>query len=97
VVDTVAAGHAIVGALAVSIKEGHSVETALRWACAAGALASTKAGAQPWVRATGLPGGGFVQVRANRQQRDSKDPGRKLIESARLDPGGERDRWPENS
>jgi hypothetical protein len=50
------------------------------------------------VRATGLPGGGFVQVRANRPQPDSKDPGRTLIDNAPLTPGGEvRFKAPDNT
>jgi ribokinase len=47
VVDTVAAGDAFVGALAAALVKDADVGTALERACAAGALATTKAGAQP--------------------------------------------------
>jgi len=50
-VDSVAAGDAFNGALAVLLAEGCSLSEALRWAAAAGALAVTKVGAQdsmPW-------------------------------------------------
>jgi ribokinase len=46
-VDTTAAGDAFAGALAVSIVEEEPLERALRFACAAGALAVTRAGAIP--------------------------------------------------
>ena len=45
-VDTVAAGDAFNGALAVALAEGHSLVEAVRWGSAAGALAVTKVGAQ---------------------------------------------------
>ena len=45
-VDTVAAGDAFNGALSVAIAEGHPLESAVRWGCAAGALAVTRVGAQ---------------------------------------------------
>ena len=45
-VDTVAAGDAFNGALAVALAEGRGVDEAMRWAMAAGALAVTKTGAQ---------------------------------------------------
>ena len=45
-VDTVAAGDAFNGALSVALSEGHSLESAVRWGCAAGALAVTQVGAQ---------------------------------------------------
>lgn len=46
-IDTVAAGDAFNGALAVALWEGRSLEEAVRWGVAVGALAVTKAGAQP--------------------------------------------------
>jgi ribokinase len=46
-VDTVGAGDAFAGALAASLAEGHELATALRYAGAAGALATTQAGAVP--------------------------------------------------
>ena len=45
-VDTVAAGDACNGALAVALAEGRSLEEAVRWGAVAGALAVTKVGAQ---------------------------------------------------
>lgn len=47
VVDAVGAGDAFVGALAVALLEGMAHEQALRFACTAGALATTRPGAQP--------------------------------------------------
>ncbi len=46
-VDTVGAGDAFTAALTVSLVEGRTPDNALRFACAAGACAATKAGAQP--------------------------------------------------
>ncbi|MBK8974438.1 MAG: ribokinase [Planctomycetes bacterium] len=46
-VDTVAAGDAFVGALAVGLAADTALAPALRFACAAGALATTRHGAQP--------------------------------------------------
>ncbi len=46
-VDTVAAGDTFSAALTVALVEGQSPEEALNFACAAGAAAATKAGAQP--------------------------------------------------
>jgi len=45
--DTTAAGDAFIGAFAVALLEGKGTVAAARWANAAGALATTKAGAQP--------------------------------------------------
>ncbi len=45
-VDTVAAGDAFNGAMAVALSHGQSVATAVRWGCAAGALSVTRVGAQ---------------------------------------------------
>lgn len=47
VVDTVAAGDAFVGALAVALSEGKSLLDAAEWGNAAGALAVMRPGAQP--------------------------------------------------
>lgn len=47
VIDTTAAGDAFVGAFAVAIAGGETVAEALRWANAAGALATMRLGAQP--------------------------------------------------
>lgn len=44
-VDTTGAGDAFTGALAVAWSRGDAPAAALRWACAAGALATTRAGA----------------------------------------------------
>ena len=46
-VDTTAAGDAFAGALAVRLAEGASLVVATRFACAAGAIAATREGAQP--------------------------------------------------
>jgi len=46
-IDTVGAGDSFCGALVVALLAGQSVASALKWACAAGALATTKPGAQP--------------------------------------------------
>lgn len=46
-VDTTAAGDAFSAALTIALVDGRSPEQALEFACAAGALAATKAGAQP--------------------------------------------------
>jgi len=46
-VDTVAAGDAFNGALAFALAERLPFAEAMRWGLAAGALAVTKAGAQP--------------------------------------------------
>ncbi|MGA7271116.1 MAG: ribokinase [Acidimicrobiia bacterium] len=46
-VDTVGAGDAFCGALVTALAFERSVASALEWACAAGALATTRRGAQP--------------------------------------------------
>lgn len=46
-VDATGAGDSFVGAITVALLEGMEPEAALRFACAAGALAATRAGAQP--------------------------------------------------
>ena len=46
-VDTTAAGDTFTAALTVALVEGQSPEDALKFACAAGAVAATKLGAQP--------------------------------------------------
>jgi len=46
-VDTTAAGDAFMGGFAVALAEGQALEDAVRWGNAAGALATTKLGAQP--------------------------------------------------
>ena len=46
-VDTTAAGDAFVGGFSTALAEGQSFDEAMRWGCAAGALAATKLGAQP--------------------------------------------------
>jgi ribokinase len=56
-VDATGAGDAFVGAITLALLEGMSGEAALRFACAAGALAATRSGAQP-----SLPGRGDVEA-----------------------------------
>lgn len=46
-IDTTGAGDAFVGALTLALLEGQKPEVALKFACTAGALAATRAGAQP--------------------------------------------------
>jgi ribokinase len=47
VVDTTAAGDAFAAALAVQMAQGVAISEAVRFACAAGALAASRPGAQP--------------------------------------------------
>ena len=63
VVDTVGAGDAFNGALAVALAEGRSLIEAARWASAAGALAVTKPGAQG-----GLPTRAAIDLLASRTE-----------------------------
>lgn len=65
-VDTTAAGDAFVGAFAVALSEGKDLQEAVLWGNAAGALAVTKAGAQP-----SLPARRDLDefVRSNRESR----------------------------
>jgi len=46
-IDTVAAGDAFNGGLAVALREGKELKEAVRWGTAAGAIATTKPGAMP--------------------------------------------------
>lgn len=46
-IDTVGAGDAFTAAITVALCEGRDIRDALAWACAAGALAATRRGAQP--------------------------------------------------
>ena len=46
-VDTTAAGDAFCGALAAAFAAGESLANAVKFGCAAGALATTKMGAEP--------------------------------------------------
>ncbi len=46
-IDTVGAGDAFCGTLVSDLVQGRAIEHALRRACAAGAIAATRAGAQP--------------------------------------------------
>ncbi|HEX2153181.1 MAG TPA: ribokinase [Acidimicrobiia bacterium] len=46
-IDTVGAGDAFCGAFVTALATNFSIASALRWACAAGALATTRRGAQP--------------------------------------------------
>ncbi len=67
-VDTTAAGDAFVGGFAVALAEGKSMTEAIRWGNAAGALATTRLGAQP-----SLPMRQDVEIMLERQaQQTSK-------------------------
>jgi len=46
-IDTIAAGDAFNGALAVALSEGNSIDEAIRWGIAGGAMSVTKEGVQP--------------------------------------------------
>lgn len=46
-IDTVAAGDAFNGGLAVALAEGKTLPEAVRWGAAAGAIATTRKGALP--------------------------------------------------
>jgi ribokinase len=46
-IDAVGAGDAFAGALAVALGDGRGIDWALRFGCAAGALATTRRGAVP--------------------------------------------------
>lgn len=46
-IDTTAAGDAFIGGIATALAQGHPMQDAIRWGNAAGALATTKLGAQP--------------------------------------------------
>jgi ribokinase len=46
-IDTVAAGDGFCGGLVAALAEGLDIDEAMRWAAAAGGLATTKAGAVP--------------------------------------------------
>ena len=61
-VDTVAAGDACNGAIAVALSAGHPLAEAVRWGCAAGALAVTQVGAQD-----SMPGRDAVRSLLRRQ------------------------------
>jgi ribokinase len=60
-VDTVGAGDAFCAALAVRLGEGAELAAAVRFACAAGAVASTRAGAEP-----SMPRRGEIEALAGR-------------------------------
>jgi ribokinase len=73
--DTTAAGDAFVGALAVALAEGRPLVEAVRWGNAAGALATTRLGAQP-----SLPNRREVESQVadcRLQIADCKHPGRR--------------------
>ena len=63
VVDTTAAGDAFIGGFASALLQGNSLEEAVRYGCACGALATTKFGAQP-----SLPTREDVETFLNRSQ-----------------------------
>lgn len=59
-VDTTAAGDAFNGGLVVALARGQALDQAVRYACACGALAATRVGAQP-----SLPREGEVEALLN--------------------------------
>jgi len=70
VVDTTAAGDAFAAALAVRLAQGAAISEAVRFACAAGALAASRPGAQPAMptaqavaalMASSIPGSGLTK------------------------------------
>ncbi|WP_374713066.1 ribokinase [Symbiobacterium terraclitae] len=65
VVDTTAAGDAFAGGLAAALQRGMALDEAVRWGMAAGALAVTRAGAQP---AMGTLGELMALLERGRQQ-----------------------------
>lgn len=73
VVDTTAAGDAFIGGLAIALLDGQSLEDAVQYASACGALAVTKFGAQPSLP-TADEVSKFMSLRAGAQRRRSNLP-----------------------